>query len=375
MPAIPLPPRAFGLGLGLGAGGAKDRVLAGYVRELGHVFGRDLTKREAHARSAAILADMAADKSVLGRVLAEHFASPSALNALHFPTLTIPIARTADFELAANCFFPSPRGETDVTTGAIHHHGPRLLTTATVFGPGYEHWRFQKPELVDARADLLSIGLLDRKALTFGSVAFVDAFMPHAIMLPRSLAITFVLSSGEHPRTWKDHARLTPIPRAQKERIKRVLPLVGLGRLVGLRGARANTAAGAGDYVDFHPTPQGFRGMREPIRFQPSSNADYLHALFHVVQATGNAALARLALAHVDGPRAARVTEPDRVKRLAGDVLSGRPVPLRHAILHEPMDHMNFKASAILERLSAERVSAAARRSTSSSSSTHSAPL
>ena len=83
-------------------------------------------------------------------VLEKHLHTPGSLNTRHYPVVGIDIELNHLFGLVANCWIPLPNRATDVSTKAIHHHGEMLLSTVTAFGPGYEHWTFEKPVMVDA---------------------------------------------------------------------------------------------------------------------------------------------------------------------------------------------------------------------------------
>ena len=54
------------------------------------------------------------------------------------------------------------------------------------------------------------------------------------------------------------------------------------------------------EFFDYYPTAGGFQGMRERQEFGLGPNVDYLHSLFHVLQATGNEGLGELIQARLD---------------------------------------------------------------------------
>lgn len=80
------------------------------------------------------------------------------------------------FDLVINCWIPLPNRATDVSTKAIHHHGPMLLTTATVFVPGYERWMLRRPERIKPDRDLFRMDLIDYGRHGLHEVASVDAY-------------------------------------------------------------------------------------------------------------------------------------------------------------------------------------------------------
>src|SRR5437868_3943491 len=112
-----------------------------YVAELTRLFASAPDKHSAHDRSTSVLQAMADSPTALTEILRRHLADPGSLRG-HYPVVSMVAASTPDFELVANFWLPLPDASVDVTTKAIHHHGPMLLTTVTAFGPGYEHWTF-----------------------------------------------------------------------------------------------------------------------------------------------------------------------------------------------------------------------------------------
>jgi len=106
------------------------------------------------------------------------------------------------------------------------------------------------------------------------------------------------------------------------------------------------------EYFDYFPAENGLKGMRERLQFQRGPNADYLHTLFHVIQATGNARLGEIL-------RDRLTNDPDvenrpLILRLLDDLGAGRPIPFRFSAgLHDPVKHMNF-AAADIERCLAQ---------------------
>src|SRR5205823_2434949 len=149
----------------------------------------------------------------LTEVLAEHVSAPENLNEGNFPVLGFKIESNPYFELVANAWIPLPTGETDITTKAIHHHGELLLTTVTMFGPGYEHVMLRRPQPIDTGRGLYSMELIDRGPHPLHHAVFVDAYTAHVPLFPPSLTITLCLWSNRNPKTWRDSAKALPMVR------------------------------------------------------------------------------------------------------------------------------------------------------------------
>src|SRR5712691_8636804 len=140
-----------------------DRIGA-YVAAVRRIFRTTDDRRRAHTLAAPVLVDLACDPVAFRELLEQHLRTPSSLDHRHYPVISFLADSNPDFELVANCWIPLPDGGTSTTTKAIHHHGELLLTTAAGFGPGYEHWTFTPPELVDPERWRFSMRLAGREA-------------------------------------------------------------------------------------------------------------------------------------------------------------------------------------------------------------------
>jgi hypothetical protein len=308
--------------------------------ELVRIFKRASSKHEAHQQSRQVLLDMAYDPACLRSALAAEIGRPGGLNTRHFPSLALPIANNVHFNLVANCFLPLPSGATNITTNSVHHHGHLLLTTVTAFGPGYEHWRFTTPRRIDGDQDLFSIALIDRERHGSGHAAFVDSFMPHAVIFPPSLTVTFALWSSQNAVTWRDHLKTVPGLQAHRDSLLGIVKRLGMWNAMGLN---------VDGYFDYYPAQRGFKGMRKRIQFERGSNEDFLFTLFHILQQTSNEDLAP------DDELLARVPvdNPSLVRRLAQQMKHGASIESRFSEGIHWLEHMNFSVEEIERTLQA----------------------
>ncbi len=205
-----------------------DAVLDRHVGRLTAVFKSANDKHQAHQRSQPILQEMTDDPAVLTAVFKRHMETPGTFETKHYPVVGMNIALNPHFSLVANCWITLPGGETNVSTKAIHHHGELLLTTATAFGPGYEHWTFHRPEVIDADRELYSMRLIERASHPLHHVAFVDSYIPHLPMYPPSLSITFALWSSQAATTWKDHVKRVPLLKKNEAALRTLAKRLGL---------------------------------------------------------------------------------------------------------------------------------------------------
>ena len=260
-------------------------MLSRYIDALTGIFRRCRDKHEAQAVGRTVLGDMSAEPGLLKAVLAHHLTKKGALDIRHYPVLSINLDLNPYFGLDANCWIPHPSRSTRISTKSIHHHGNMLLSTATVFGPGYEHWTFHPPEVIDPAQGLFRLRLIERVPHPVGHVAFVDRQIAHLPMYPPSLSITLALWSNCFPTTWRDRLKRIGFLKRNEELLRRLAAATGLVRALDLKIV---------EYYDYYPTVGGFQGMKERCEFPRTCNEDYLYSLFHVLQETRNADLAGL---------------------------------------------------------------------------------
>jgi hypothetical protein len=307
------------------------------IDALSEIFRISRSKHEAHFRAQDVLKEMASEPSVLASILEKHLARPGVLNGGHYPVIGIEIELNAHYGLVANCWIPLPDRRTDVSTKAIHHHGEMLLTTVTAFGPGYEHWTFSRPSLVDPGRELFAMEVVARGPHPRGHAAFVDAYVPHLPLYPEALTITLALWSHGSRTSWKDHVKRLPFLRGREAGLRSLGARLGLARALDLKVVR---------YFDFCPSANGFRGLRDRTEFRHGPNEDFLPSFFHVLQETGNPELARSIesrLGEVDNRKLA--------EKLLRDLREGRPIEGRLSEGHFGRESANFTREEIARAL------------------------
>lgn len=329
--------------VGSGDSGAARR-LQRYRRELTRVFQTASSKQEAHARSRPILEDIASDRAFFTQVLRQYLSTPGVLNANNYPTVGMNIALTPDYHLLINCWIPLPDGQTNISSKAVHHHGEMLLTTMTLFGPGYDHWLFTQPTELDAQRELYTMDLVERKRHALHEIAFVDAWKAHLPVYPERLSITLCLWSSQHPTTWRDRVKRIPLLKQHERWLREWAKQMGFARSLDLKVIR---------YFDFYPTPEGFKGMRDRIEFPLGPNEDHLCSVFHTLQETQNDALVPL----IEGQLEAGTpfTNAPLIQRLAQQLHSGHRIEGRVSACHLGIPHTWFTTEALEQTLMALR--------------------
>jgi hypothetical protein len=327
-----------------------DPSLDRYVDRLTRNFKDAKDKHEAHLKSRGVLQEMSADPAVLPAIFRRHVETPGSFNTKHYPVVSMNVVLNPYYNLVANCWITLPGGESDLSTKAIHHHGDMLLTTATAFGPGYEHWTFEPPVVIDEDRELYALKLTERAAHPLHHIAFVDHHVPHLPMYPPSLSITLALWSSRSQTTWKDYVKRVPLLKQNDARLRR------LARRLGLAGALDLKIV---EYFDFYPTDDGFKAMKDREEFRRGPNEDYLYSLFHVLQKTGNAALAPVVRRQLDSGEP--LDNPGLARTLLDDLEAGRPIEGRLSDGHYGIPFANFTAQSIEQALSAQATRSASR--------------
>ncbi|MHB8670389.1 MAG: hypothetical protein ACYDAD_07500 [Acidimicrobiales bacterium] len=327
--------------------GGEERPLGRYIDALTAAFGSVPDRARAHAKAVPVLAEMAADPRVLEDILRGHLLGPAALSSGHYPVIGIDVERNQHFHLVANCWITLPDGSTDMSTKAIHHHGDMLLTTVTAFGSGYEHWLFTPPSVVDPGRDLYRMSLVERSQHGLGDVSFVGSGFAHLPMYPATTSVTYALWSPRAAPTWLDQVKSVPFLRRRNASLRRAALRMGLRRQLQLKVV---------EYFDFHPSEEGFIGMRRREEFPRGPVEDYLHSLFHVLQATGLERLVPVVRNRLESGSVADPAHAALIEQLVHELDRGHPIAARLSEGHVGVRFANFDRRQIEAALGAHRI-------------------
>lgn len=314
-----------------------------YTDSLKKIFLSAPNKHEANYRSRAVLEEMANDASFFTSVLEKHLQTAGSLNTKHYPVVGLDIELNHLFGLVANCWIPLPDRATDVSTKAIHHHGEMLLSTVTAFGPGYEHWTFEKPVALDEAAESYSLKLIDHAPHPLHHVAFVDSYVAHLPFYPPGMTITYALWSSKFQSTWKDRLKRMPLLQKNSASLKQLAARAGVAKHLDLKVV---------EYFDFYPTPEGFRGIKERNEFERGPNTDYLPSLFQIIQETDNEQLAPLLKKQLSA--GVPLENPDLLKVLIHRLESGQTIEGRLSSTHYGIERANFSKQELEAALAAQ---------------------
>jgi hypothetical protein len=322
---------------------SRDRIRPA-VEELISVFRSSATKHEANARAGVVMEQLTREPSFLTAILERYLQTPRALNRKNYPVVAMDVALNPWFGLVANCWIPLPDRRTNLSTKAIHHHGDMLLTTATLFGPGYEHWMFTLPEKIekDAERGLHTMKLIERAPHPHHHVSFVDAWTGHTPLYPNALSITLALWSRRFPTTWLDRAKRLPLVKGNEDALRKVADGLGLRKKLSLNVIEA---------FDYYPLGDAFKVMPVREEFELGPNADHVASVFHILQETGNEHLARTVRSQID--RGVVAEGRPAVLQLLPELERGRPIAGRLSPGHYDKPFANFTREDILRALGA----------------------
>ena len=228
------------------------------VGELLRVFRSAASKHEANQAAAPIMEQLTRHPAFLTVVIEKYLSTPGSLDRKNYPVVGMEIASNPWFGLVANCWIPLPGRETHISTKCIHHHGNMLLTTATLFGSGYEHWMFTRPSELDAATGLYEMKLIESAPHPKHHVSFVDAWIAHTPFYPKDLSITLALWSNQKPTTWRDRVKRLPGVSANANTLRDVAVKLGMAKALDLKIVES---------YDFFPVADGFQVMRERKEF------------------------------------------------------------------------------------------------------------
>ena len=308
-----------------------------YVGELTRIFMHTPDKYRAHEESRRILEDISTDPAFLTALLRRYLARPEVLNAKNYPVVRVDVELNPYYHLVAHCWLSLPGRQTDLATKAIHHHGTLLLTTTTIFGPGYEHLTFTKARPIDPSRELFAMQVTSRGLHPLHHTAFVDAYEPHVPMYPSELSITLALWSAWKKTSWKDYLKRIAFIQRNKEILKQMAKCTGVTDFLEIQRV---------EYFDYYPTENGFKGMKERIEYPLGPNEDHLHSLFHILQKTQNDPLAPTVEHHLNSG-GTHLQNRSKIQQLLQDLKTGRSIEGRLSECHRKLLHTIFKAQDI----------------------------
>jgi hypothetical protein len=306
-----------------------------YVSAIAKVFKEEKDRYEAHRKAAPILKEMGAEKEVLFDVFRKNLLDEKFISRpRHYPTLGFEIFQDENVGISGNCFMPLPDRSTDLSFQSIHHHGKLLLTTVSVFGPGYESIVFKKGFAIKKGNQTANMQIDKQYQFGPGNIEFVDSEQPHVVFFPTDVSFTFAMWAYVKQNAATQTLKNNAIVKKFKEPIRKSLKALRL-----LNTAGVNLVDG----FDFYPDRKDIKVLKNRINFQEGSNENFLTNVFFLLQ--------KAAFNDHDFLRSLKSKHPDHkvLHSLIDQYLSGAVIRDEFYDFHKNVQNVNLHKQDILD--------------------------
>jgi hypothetical protein len=236
-----------------------------YIQKILELEATHVNRADFHKHAEPILQQMGADDEFLKQVIQRNLLDEGFLNQT-WSLYNIPyfyIYETADFYLKIH-FFPSMKNYVQGTAAhCIHHHNNYILTTAAIFGSGYETFLFDKNFAFDEAS--LTAKLKVNKHFTQKDfpVHTIDAWEPHLVFNPEKFSATLQLWTPDQKRA-TDSLRVNPILKAIKNPLRKLIYAFGMEKRFGIAAKKT---------YQWYPISNTFKAIEENEYFEPTRKA------------------------------------------------------------------------------------------------------
>jgi hypothetical protein len=170
------------------------------------------------------------------------------------------IYETPDFYLKIH-FFPRMENYVQGTAAhCIHHHNNYILTTAAIFGSGYETFLFDKNIEIDPSTLKTKMRISKHFTQEQFPVHRIDAYEPHLVFNPSKFSATLQLWTPDQKRV-TDNLRFNPLLKAIKTPLRKLIYLFGLERTFGIADKKT---------YQWYPEGDHFISIEEDVYFKPT---------------------------------------------------------------------------------------------------------
>lgn len=236
-----------------------------YIERLKNLNQQYEQRSEFHKHAGAILMEMGADKEFLKEVVKRNF-DDEGYRAQVWSQYNIPffyVYECTDFHLKIH-FFPAMKAyQSGQAAHCIHHHNNYILTTAAIYGSGYESMLFDKKVDVDEKTLETKMRVAKHFTQEQHPVHTIDAWEPHVVFMPSAFSTTLQLWTPDKKRN-TDSLRSNPILKALKLPLRKVIYWCGLERAVGISAQKT---------YQWYPDGDHFKAILEDEYFGPTRNA------------------------------------------------------------------------------------------------------
>ena len=273
---------------------------------------------------------------IIHNSILSHFKNPLNFNSLYFPALSIPISSDGTSEIVLNCFFPRIDRKINITQNSIHHHGKIRLTSTVIFGGGYRHLIFSHPLKISNEKNEFILDVLSDKLHFFGEKISVDPFVPHAVMAPQDLTITYAVWENKMQQNFISNFRKI----AQNSIYLKPLSKFCINTLRSLKIKKF-------EFFDFYPGDSFFIGMEKRLQFSKLSNIAYAHQLCYLLKKIDDVELVKK-IQEIIIKNKKYINNFDCYVLLLENILLGRQIDLYCSkITYQHLSHMMFSLDDI----------------------------
>jgi hypothetical protein len=236
-----------------------------YIKRLKELNQEYENRSDFHRHAGSILQEMGADKEFLKAVVKRNFDDEGYKEQV-WSLYNIPfffIYECTDFLLKIH-FFPAMKDyKPGQAAHCIHHHNNYILTTAAIYGSGYESMLFDKKIEVDEKTLLTRMKVARHFTQKEFPVHTIDSWEPHVVFMPPAFSTTLQIWTPDKKRK-TDALRNNPVLKALKAPLRKIIYWCGLERKVGI--SAQNT-------YQWYPDGDHFKAILEEEYFGPTRNA------------------------------------------------------------------------------------------------------
>ena len=236
-----------------------------YIQEILSLEKKFPDRKEFHKNAEHLLSKMGSDDEFLKSVVKRNFEDLGYLKQ-QWSLYNIPffyIYETADFYLKIH-FFPSMKNYVAGTAAhCIHHHNNYILTTAAIFGSGYETILFDKNVEINQKSLDAKLKINKHFTQTEFPIHCIDAWEPHLVFNPEKFSATLQLWTPDQKRV-TDNLRVNPILKAIKNPLRKLIYMFGMEKQFGIASKKT---------YQWYPLGNHFKAIEENDYFEPTRKA------------------------------------------------------------------------------------------------------
>ncbi len=236
-----------------------------YIRRISALNDKFEDRNQFHEAAGTILQEMGNDNEFLKEVVKRNFDDQGYLDQ-KWSLYNIPflyVYECNDFYLKIH-FFPAMENyHPGQAAHCIHHHNNYILTTAAIYGSGYETMLFGKQVDIDEKTLETRMQVTKHFTQQEHPVHTIDAWEPHLVFMPSAFSSTLQLWTPDKKRA-TDSLRSNPLLKAIKLPLRKIIYWCGLERSFGIAAQKT---------YQWYPEGDHFKAILEDEYFGPTRAA------------------------------------------------------------------------------------------------------